>query len=239
MKRILMMVFRNILIVPWAWIKLCWYAAHTDKYPEEVKYKHLQYIVERANKGGNINLEISGQENIPKEGGFILYPNHQGMYDVLAIVYACQMPIGMVLKQEIGNIPFIKQVVACTKSFVLDRDDVKQGMRVILNVIEEVKKGRNYLIFAEGTRSKQGNKTLEFKGGSFKAATKAKCPIVPAALADSYKAFDTGSTKTVTVQLHFLEPLLYEEYKDMKTTEIADEVKRRIDMVIEQNTKEE
>lgn len=239
MKRILMMVFRNILIVPWAWIKLCWYAAHTDKYPEEVKYKHLQYIVERANKGGNINLEISGQENIPKEGGFILYPNHQGMYDVLAIVYACQMPIGMVLKQEIGNIPFIKQVVACTKSFVLDRDDVKQGMRVILNVIEEVKKGRNYLIFAEGTRSKQGNKTLEFKGGSFKAATKAKCPIVPAALVDSYKAFDTGSTKTVTVQLHFLEPLLYEEYKDMKTTEIADEVKRRIDMVIEQNTKEE
>ena len=239
MKRILMMVFRNILIVPWAWIKLCWYAAHTDKYPEEVKYKHLQYIVERANKGGNINLEISGQENIPKEGGFILYPNHQGMYDVLAIVYACQMPIGMVLKQEIGNIPFIKQVVACTKSFVLDRDDVKQGMRVILNVIEEAKKGRNYLIFAEGTRSKQGNKTLEFKGGSFKAATKAKCPIVPAALVDSYKAFDTGSTKTVTVQLHFLEPLLYEEYKDMKTTEIADEVKRRIDMVIEQNTKEE
>ena len=191
MKRILMMIFRNIWFVPWGWIKLCWYAAHTEKYPEDVKYKHLQYIVYRANKGGNIEIKVHGQEKLPKENGFILYPNHQGLYDVLAMVHACPMPIAMVAKKEIGNVQFIKQVIACTKSFVLDRDDVKQGMKVILNVIEEVKKGRNYLIFAEGTRSKQGNKPQEFKGGSFKAATKAKCPIVPVALIDSYKAFDT------------------------------------------------
>ena len=232
MKRILMMIFRNIWFVPWGWIKLCWYAAHTEKYPEDVKYKHLQYIVYRANKGGNIEIKVHGQEKLPKENGFILYPNHQGLYDVLAMVHACPMPIAMVAKKEIGNVQFIKQVIACTKSFVLDRDDVKQGMKVI----EEVKKGRNYLIFAEGTRSKQGNKPQEFKGGSFKAATKAKCPIVPVALIDSYKAFDTGSTKTVTVQVHFLEPMLYEEYKDMKTVEIADEVRRRIEKVIEENT---
>ena len=57
---------------------------------------------------------------------------------------------------------------------------------------KEVKNGRNYLIFAEGTRSKHGNHPQEFKGGSFKAAMKAKCPIVPVALIDTYKAFDTG-----------------------------------------------
>ena len=48
---------------------------------------------------------------------------------------------------------------------------------------------------------------LEFKGGSFKAATKSKCPIVPVALIDSYKAFDTGSVKKLIVQVHFLEPI--------------------------------
>lgn len=235
MKRILMMVLRNLFLVPGAWIKLCWYAAHTEKYEEEVKYKHLQYIVERANIGGNIEIAVNGKENLPKESGFIMYPNHQGLYDVLALVNACHMPLAMVGKKEIANVPFLKQVIACTKSFVLDREDVKQGMKVILNVIEEVKKGRNYIIFAEGTRSKQGNKTQEFKGGSFKAATKAKCPIVPVALIDSYKAFDTGAIDTVTVQVHFLEPMLYEEYKDMKTVEIATEVRRRIEKVIEEN----
>ena len=95
--------------------------------------------------------------------------------------------------------------------------------------------GRSYVIFAEGTRSKLGNKLLEFKGGSFKAATKAKCPIVPVALIDSFKPFDTGSTKPITVQVHFLKPLSYEEYKDMKTNDIAEEVKRRIVEVIEKN----
>ena len=235
MKRILMMIFRNIFVVPAAWIKLCWYAAHTEKYEEEVKYKHLKYIVHRANKGGNIEIDVHGQEKLPKESGYILYPNHQGLYDVLAMVHACPIPIACVAKKEVANVPFIKQVMACTKSFVLDRDDVKQGLKVILNVAEEVKKGRNYLIFAEGTRSKQGNKTQEFKGGSFKAATKAKCPIIPVALIDSYKAFDTGSTETVKVQVHFLEPILYDEYKNMKTVEIAEEVRRRIEKEIERN----
>ena len=58
---------------------------------------------------------------------------------------------------------------------------------------EEVKKGRNFIIFPEGTRSRQGNHTLEFKGGSFKAAMKAKCPIVPCALIDSFIPFDENS----------------------------------------------
>lgn len=236
MKRILMMICRNILLVPWAWIKLCWYAAHTDQYEEEVKYKHLKYIVYHANKGGNIAIDVHGQEKLPEKSGYMIYPNHQGLYDVLAMVHACPKPIACVAKKEVANVPFIKQVMACTKSFVLDRDDVKQGLKVILNVTEEVKKGRNYLIFAEGTRSKEGNKTQEFKGGSFKAATKAKCPIIPVAIIDSYKAFDTGSIKTVTVQVHFLDPMPYEEYKDMKTVEIAEEVRRRIEQAIEENT---
>ena len=77
----------------------------------------------------------------------------------------------------------------------------------------------------------------EFKGGSFKSAVKAKCPIVPVALIDSYKSFDTKSIEKVTVQVHFLKPMLYEEYKDMKTVEIAEEVKKRIEKVIEKNEK--
>ena len=108
-------------------------------------------------------------------------------------------------------------------------------MQVIINVTKEVKAGRNYLIFAEGTRSKNGNHPQEFKGGSFKAAMKAKCPIVPVALIDSYKAFDTGSVKPLTVQVHFLEPIYYEEYKDMKTTEIAAIVRERIQHTINEN----
>lgn len=118
------------------------------------------------------------------------------------------------------------------KAYLIDRDDVRQAMQVIIDVTKEVQSGRNYLIFAEGTRSKEGNKPGNFKGGSFKSATKAKCPIIPVALIDAFKPFDTNSIKPVNVQVHFLKPIPYEEYKDMKTTEIAAEVKRRIEETI-------
>ena len=232
MKRIIMMILRNLPLVPFAWCKLCWYASHVDRYTEEKRYALLKMIDGRANKGGNITIDAHGTENIPRQNGFIFYPNHQGLYDVLAIIQACTVPFSVVAKQEIGNIPFLKQVFACMKAFVIDREDIKQSMQVIINVTKEVKKGRNYLIFAEGTRSKKGNHPQEFKGGSFKAAMKAKCPVVPVALIDSYKSFDTGSVAPLTVQVHFLEPIPYEEYKDMKSTEIAAEVKRRIEETI-------
>lgn len=236
MKRILLMVFRNILIVPFMWIKLCYMAAHPDKFTDEQHLEMLRLITERANKGGNVIIDAHGIENIPKEDGFIFYPNHQGMYDMLAIVNVVPRPVSVVVKKEAANVPFIKQVISCVRGYAIDRDNVRQGMEVILNVAKDVKnKKKNFVIFAEGTRSKNGNNLLEFKGGSFKAATKTKCPIVPVALIDSFKPFDTKSIEPVTVQVHFLEPIYYDEYKEMKTTEIAETVKNRIQDTINKN----
>ena len=79
MKRILLMVFRNILIVPFMWVKLCYMAAHPDKFTDEQHLEMLRFITERANKGGNVIIDAHGLENIPKEESFMLFPNHQGM----------------------------------------------------------------------------------------------------------------------------------------------------------------
>lgn len=235
MKRILMMVLRNLYMVPFAWFRLCYRASHVDKYTEEDMYEFLRWIDLHANKGGRVHIDVHGLENLPKENGFVFFPNHQGLYDVLAIIEACPRPFSVVAKKEIGNIPFLKQVFACMKAYMLDREDVRQAMQVIVNVTKEVKNGRNYLIFAEGTRSKKGNIVGTFKGGSFKCATKARCPIVPVALIDSFKPFDTNTIRPVTVQVHFMKPLEYEEYKNMKTTEIAETVQKRIQNKIDVN----
>ena len=44
MNRLLMVVLKNIAIVPAAWVKLCKYAKHTDEYSYEEKYKHVVEI---------------------------------------------------------------------------------------------------------------------------------------------------------------------------------------------------
>ena len=170
MKRILFMVLRNLIFVPYGWFKLCYYARHVEKYTEEERYAMLKYIDRRANWGGRITIDAHGVENIPEKDGFVFYPNHQGLYDVLAIMEPCPRPFSVVMKKEVANVPFLKQVFACMKAIALDREDVRQAMRVMLEVAEEVKKGRAYLIFPEGTRSKMGNRLLDFKGGSFNCA---------------------------------------------------------------------
>lgn len=238
MNRIVLMVLRNLWRAPGAYIKLCHYAKHTDRYPEEEKYAHIQYILKRAVDSGNIDLQVYGKEHFPKETGFILYGNHQGMFDVLALAATCDVPIAAVLKKELANVPFLKQIADCTKSFAMDREDLRQSMEVIKGVTNEVKKGRNYVIFPEGTRSKKGNEMLEFHWGSFKSAVKAKCPIFPFALVDSFKVLDQKGSDPVTVQIHYLEPIPYEEYKDMKTVEIAEMVRDRIEAAIQAVTAE-
>lgn len=236
MNRIVTMVLKNLPIVPGAWQKLCRYAKHPEKYSEEEMYRHIQYILKRAVRGGNIDLQVSGTENIPKEGGFMLYANHQGMFDVLAVAATCDIPVGAVLKKELYDIPFLHQVAICTRSFPMDREDVRQSLTVIQSVIREVKAGRNYLIFPEGTRSRNGNQMGQFHSGSFRCATRSKCPIVPVALVDSFKVLDQEGSKPVTVQIHYLKPICWEEYGNLKTTELAALVKERIAQAIQAHT---
>ena len=228
MNRIVTMVLNNLPAVPGLWFKLCHYAKNVDKYPEQERFHHIQTILERAIKGGRVELVVTGQENIPSRNGYMLYSNHQGMFDILAIAATCINPIGVVLKKELYNIPFLHQIAVCTKSFAMDREDVRQSLTVIQNVTEEVKNGRNYLIFPEGTRSKQGNTMLDFHGGSFRCATKSQCPIIPIALVDCFKVLDEKGSAPVRVQVHYLKPILWEEYQGRKPAEVAALVKSRI-----------
>ena len=216
--------------------KLCHYAKHTDEYPAQEKWNHIQKILKIAVESGNIDLQVHGKENIPQENGFMMYANHQGMFDVLAIAATCDAPLGAVLKKELYNVPFLHQIALCTKSYAMDREDVRQSLTVIQNVTEEVKKGRNYLIFPEGTRSKLGNEMLEFHGGSFRCATKSKCTVLPVALIDSFRVLDQKGSGPVSVELHYLKPIAYEEYENLKPAELAALVKQRIAEKIAERT---
>ena len=120
-------------------------------------------------------------------------------------------------------------------AILLDRSSVKNAVEVINEMTDRVKNGENFLIFPEGTRSKKGNVIGEFKGGTFKSALRSRCPIVPVALIDCFKPFDTHTIRPVTVQIHYLPPIPWEEYQGMRTKEIARMVRERIEAVVQEN----
>ncbi|MCM1179515.1 MAG: 1-acyl-sn-glycerol-3-phosphate acyltransferase [Clostridium sp.] len=233
-KRLSLMLIRNLIFLPGILIRLFWYAK-SDKVSEEKKYGLIRRISDIGCKRGNVIVHGYGLDNLPEKSGYIMYPNHQGLFDVMGLAYLNPIPFGVVIKKEAYQVPLLRQLIQTLGGLFMDRADVKQGLQIINEVAKQVKEGRNFLIFPEGTRSKNGNELGEFKGGSFKAATKAKCPIVPIAIIDSYLPFDRNSINKVDVQLHFLPPIPYEEYQGMKTTEIANMVKSRIQQVISEN----
>ena len=235
MNRIARMVLLNIFRVPGLFSRLWHYAKHTDEYPEQEKWDLIHKILGYAVKAGNVDLQVFGKENLPEQDGFVLYANHQGMFDVVALASDWERPLAAVLKKELADVPLLKQIRQCTYSFAMDREDVRQSLTVIKGVTEEVLKGRNYLIFPEGTRSRNGNVMGEFHGGSFRAAMKAQCPIVPLCFIDSFKVLDQKGSKRVSVQMHYLKPIPYEEYKDLKTVDVAELVKSRIQEVLDAN----
>ena len=77
------------------------------------------------------------------------------------------------------------------------------------------------------------NEMQDFMAGAFKCAVKAKAPIVPVAIVDSYKVFGINSLRKVKTQVHLLAPMYFEEYEKMNTQEIARIVKERIAEKIE------
>lgn len=233
MKRIALMVARLFYIAPIWFYYVCKYG-NSDRYTEEQRYHLLHGMMRRINRAGRVTIDAYGMDKLPKEEGYIMFPNHQGLFDTLALFESHEKPFSAVVKKEMEHVFLVKQIIKLIKAQLMDRDDVRQSLQVIKQVAEEVKAGRRYVIFAEGTRSRNGNELLEFKAGTFKSAMMAKCPIVPVALIDAFKAFDTNSIKKITVKIHYMEPILYEEYKDMKSTEIAAVVKRRIEEKIKE-----
>ena len=160
--------------------------------------------------------------------------NHRSIFDIIMGAPYLPRPFIVIAKQELGKIPLLHFWMKQIHCLFLDRKDIRAGAQMVADAAEGMKAGKSVLIFPEGTRSKNGNQLLEFKGGSFKSATRAKCPIVPCALIDAFKPFDEKSIRPVTVKVIYMKPLYYEEYKDMKTVEIAAEVKRRIEETIRQ-----
>ncbi len=229
--RIALMVLRLFFKAFYYFGRIWWCSIHENISYEE-GFRWAKKTTLAANRAGRVKIEAHGLENLPDKDGFIMFPNHQGLFDGLVFLESCPRPFAFVMKKEAANIILLKQVRKALGALTIDREDLRQSMKVIQKMAEEVKQGRNFIIFPEGTRSRQGNHTLEFKGGSFKSAMKARCPIVPCALIDSFIPFDENSIRPVTVKIFYLKPMYYEEYKDMKTTQIAEEVRRRIDETI-------
>lgn len=206
---------------------------HPNWFNEDSQYRYAQHMITLMKKTGRIHTKAFGKEHLPREGGYIMYPNHQGKYDALGIMYAHDKPCCMVMDEKRSHMPLVKDFLDMVRGKRMNLNDPRQSILLFREIADEaMTQARKFIIFPEGGYDKNGNTVFDFKPGAFKAAVMAKAPIVPVALVDSYKVFQGFSLRKVTTQVHFLKPLYYNEYKDMSTKEIAAKVKAKIEAKI-------
>lgn len=237
MLRFYFVIIVNIFFIIYYVPKMARYARHTEKYSEKECYELAIKVIKRVQKSARITTEYYGTENLPENDGYIMFSNHQGKYDALGIMTGHSRPCTVLMDSKRSNIFIAKQFVDLIKGLRLDKESVRQQMRTLHTLADEVSNGRNYLVFPEGKYDiDQGNRTGEFKYGCFISAIRAKCPIVPVTVIDSYKPFGVNSLKPVKTKVIFSKPIRYEDYKGMKAQQISDMVKSRIDAEIEKWT---
>lgn len=223
---IIMRTFSIIYFVP----KMSYYAKHPEKYSEEERYALARKILKKVRTTARITTEYHGLENLPSKNGYIMFSNHQDKYDALGIMEGHPSPCSVLMDKERSEMFIAKQFIDLVNGKRIEKNSPRQQMRVLSELAKEVVAGRNYLIFPEGGygKKKQDNSLGEFKYGCFYCAIKAKCPIVPVLLLDSYKAFGYNSLRKVHTKVVFLPAIPYEEYSHMKAPELCSYVKEKI-----------
>lgn len=158
-------------------------------------------------------VTVKGRENIPRDTAVLYVANHRSFFDIV-IGYMNVVPLcGFVSKKEIKKVPVLAGWMKRMKCLFLDRDNIKEGMKTILQGIEYLKQGISVFIFPEGTRGHSDDSMAEFKEGSLKMAEKAKVPVVPVSFNNTSAIFEDQfpRIKKAKAVVEFGRPIYIEE----------------------------
>ena len=152
---------------------------------------------------------VLGEENVPMDTPVLYVGNHRSFYDIILTYVRVPRPTGYVAKKEMLKVPLLSVWMRRLHCLFLDRADVKQGLKTILEAIEKTKEGISICIFPEGTRNKVNDSFLPFHDGSFKIAEKGKIPVVPMTIVNSSAIFEyqMPKIKKSTVIIEYGKPV--------------------------------
>lgn len=148
----------------------------------------------RQIKNTGASVHVSGIENIPANETVLFVGNHLSNIDIALLLCYVATPKGFVAKTELLKVPILRTWMRYLNCVFMDRNDIRSAASAITDGINILKNGYSMVVFPEGTRSKTGEPG-EFKGGSFKLATKAGVPIIPFTVRDTHKLMEANNNK--------------------------------------------
>ena len=160
-----------------------------------------------------VHLTVIGEENVPDEP-VLFIGNHRSYFDILLTYSRCRRLTGYVAKKEMEKIPLLSTWMKNLYCLFLDRDNMREGLKTILQAIDYVKNGISICIFPEGTRNNgEELSMLPFRDGALKIAEKTGCAIIPISMNNTADIFEAHfpRVKKVHVVIEYGKPIYPKE----------------------------
>jgi len=167
-------------------------------------------------------VHMEGEEKVPRDVKYLLVANHLSNFDPITCISKFgRNDLLFVSKPENFSLPIAGGWMHHAGYMPIDRENPKNALVTINKAAEYLKNQQVSVgIFPEGTRNKTSEPLLEFKNGAFKIATKAKCPIVVAALKNTRKVQHNFPWKKTDIYV-YIEVISAEEVAVSNTAQLS------------------
>jgi 1-acyl-sn-glycerol-3-phosphate acyltransferase len=175
-------------------------------------------------------LEVEGAENIDPNRSYVVVANHLSALDIMACLLAVPLPIRFLAKKELFRVPVLAQGMRMVGIIEVDREargavhsEVNRQSR------ELIEKGRSLIIYAEGTRPRNGV-MKPFKKGAFTMAIRSGLPVLPLSIHGSYEAWPPGKpiVRGGVIRVVLDKPIETEGLTTSDTGDLRDQVREVI-----------
>lgn len=177
-----------------------------------------------------LKLVVKGIEKVPTDKQFLFVGNHQSNFDPIVAVWALRkFNVAYIMKNAIMRVPLLGRWLYGSGFLPLDRKNDRKALETIVIATKRISENRHPIgVYPEGTRSKSP-KMREFRNGVFKIAQKAECPIVVAIIDNTYRVKWRFPFLKTKILFEVVEVLDYEEFKDLSTNDLGDQVHKMME----------
>lgn len=187
------------------------------------RFKIAQFIIKKVAKIilwiAGTDVRVIGRERVPQGKPVVYILNHRSYFDAVICYATVPNMAGFISMKNMQRVPFINIWMKYIGCLFLDRTDVRQGLVTIKAGVRLIKLGLSIFIAPEGKRNLTGDiDMLPFKEGSFKLAKKTGCAIIPVAINNADKIFETQLpwVKKTKVTIEYGNPI-YTKDLDLET----------------------
>ena len=177
-------------------------------------------------KMAGVRIHTSGLDKVPENTRFLFVCNHIDNFDPVVILSVLpEAELGFIGKKDIyEKMRFVSKAMHKLHGLPIDRENNREAAKTIINAVKLIKDDTVSVgIFPEGYASKTGE-LLPMRNGAFKIAYKAEVPIVVATIWGTKKIVKNMFRKRTDVYFDVLDVIPYEDFKDLTSAELGENV---------------